>query len=139
MTYIWKDCYAISVKNIKIINFIDHLINFKANVRFVRDTLFKYIQKKKKFANKIFSELENANIIIKRNNEWKARIKFSSKKKRSKLFKVIHNFIFVNRFIIKLTYFMHHLEKIIVILIKSEYFVYFCSNVANDYWTIPIK
>ena len=34
---------------------------------------------------------------------------------------------------------MHHFEKIIVILIKLEYFVYFCLNAANDYWVISMK
>ena len=139
LTYIWKDCFATNVKNIKIINFIEHSIDFETNVKLVRDTLFKYIQKKKKFANKIFSKFENVNIIIRQSNEWKTRIKFSLKKKKSELLKMIYNFIFVNHFIIKSAYFMHHLEKIIVILIKSEYFVYFCSNAANDYWIISIK
>ena len=52
---------------------------------------------------------------------------------------MIYNFIFVNRFIIKSVYFMHYLKKIIIILIKFKYFIYFCSNAANDYWIISMK
>ena len=45
----------------------------------------------------------------------------------------MHNFISLNKYIIKSTYFMHYMKKMLIILIKSKFIIYFCSNVVNKY------
>ena len=133
LIYIWKNCFIKHIRNIKIINFIEHSINLESNAKSVKDTLSKYIPQKREFVNKIFPKLENVEIIIRRNNLWDIKTKFLLKKKRSKLFRIIHNFILMNKWTIKLEYSMHHFEKVITILIKSKYRNHFCFNAVNEY------
>ena len=139
LLYTWKNCFAINVKNVKIIDIIEYSIDFESNAKFIRNTLFKYISKKRKFANRIFSKFENVDIIIKRNNEWKIKFKFSLKKKKSNLLRMIHNFIFLNRWTVKFAYSTHHLKKVLINLLKFKYRVFFSSNVAYEYWAISMK
>ena len=139
LMYIWRNCFANNIKNVKTTNIIEHFIDFKSNVRLIRNNLFKYISTKRKFANWFFLELKDAKIIIKKNNSWKVKSKFSFKKKKSTLLRIMYNFISINKYIIKFVYFMHHFEKILVIFIQSKYKVFFFSNATNEYWTISMK
>lgn len=101
--------------------------------------MFKYISTERKFVNRILSELENAKIIIKKSNSWKIKSRFSSKKKKSTLLRIMHNFISINRYIIKFVYSMHYFEKVLIIFIQSKYTIFFFSNATNEYWTISMK
>ena len=138
LLYTWKNCFAINVKNVKIIDIIEYSIDFESNAKFIRNTLFKYISKKRKFANRIFSKFENVDIIIKRNNKWKIKFKFSFKKK-SNFLRIIYNFIFLNRWTIKFVYFIYHLKKFLINLLKFKYRIFFNSNIAYEYWAISMK
>ena len=60
------------------------------------------------------------------------KVNFRLKKKFDDL-KIMHNFILMNKFIIKLIYSMHKIDEIINIIIKSKYEVYFCTNIFNEY------
>ncbi len=51
----------------------------------------------------------------------------------------MHNFISVNSYTIKSSYSIHRLEKVIDILIKFEFTVYFSSDAANEYWEISMR
>ena len=139
LIYIWKECFAITIRDIRATNFIEHSIDLISNAKSIRDTLPKYTFKKREFANRIFSKLENADIIVRKSSPWGAKTKFPFKKKKSKLLRVIHNFILINKYTIKSTYSMHHMKKIIAILLKLKFSIYFCSNAANGYWAISIK
>ena len=139
LTYIWKKCFAITLKDIKITNLIEHFIDLISNAKSIRETLFKYMSQKRNFANRIFSKLKNVDIIIKKFNSWEIKSKLSFKKKNSKLLKMIHNFMSIKRYTIKSNYLMHHMNEIWIILLKFKFRVHFCSNVANEYWVISMK
>ena len=68
MLYIWKNCFATSIRDIKTIDLIEYLIDLELNVKFIKEFLSRYITKKKKFINQIFSKFENIEIIVSRNN-----------------------------------------------------------------------
>ena len=60
------------------------------------------------------------------------KINFRSKKKSNNL-KIMHNFILINKFIIKSIYSIYKIDEIINIIIKSKYEIYFYTNVFNEY------
>ena len=45
----------------------------------------------------------------------------------------MHNFIFINYYIIKLQYFIYRIDEIIDIIIKFKYIIFFYINIYNDY------
>ena len=67
--YTYKNCFVITIRKIQTTNLIEHSIDLKKKIKFVKNTLSKYIQKKQKFANQIFSKLKNIEIILQRNSE----------------------------------------------------------------------
>ncbi len=75
--YTWRDCFVMKMIDIKITNLIEHFIVLKSRFKFVKEKIFRYISKKREFANQIFSQMKEADIITRMNNDWDARIKFS--------------------------------------------------------------
>ena len=45
----------------------------------------------------------------------------------------------INKYTIKSDYLMHHMNEILIILLKFKFKIHFCSNVANEYWVISMK
>jgi hypothetical protein len=81
--YTWRDCFAIKMTNIKIINLMKHFIKLKSKFRSMKNKISKYTSKEREFANQIFFQMKKADIITRMNSDWDARIKFVSKKKDS--------------------------------------------------------
>lgn len=139
MLYTWRECFAKSVRDIKPTDLIEHSIDLEAHARPIKTSLPRYTAEEREFANRIFPELEDAGIIVRRSSPWGHRTKFPPKKKDSPLLRVVHNFIPVNSFTIKSGYPMHHLEEVINTLIKPHFIVFFSSDASNGYWAIPMK
>jgi hypothetical protein len=131
--YTWRDCFVMKMTNIKIIDLIKHLIILKAKIKSIKDKISKYTFKEKEFANQIFSQLKKTDIIIRMNNDWNARIKFLSKKKDSNQLRMIHNYIFLNDCIVKMQYSIHRIKKMINILMKFKFRIFFFTNVIWEY------
>lgn len=83
--------------------------------------------------------MEDTGVIVRRNSEWSAKTKFPFKKKRLPLLHVVHNYISLNKYIIKLQYPVYWLEKTIDMVIKLDFKVFFSSDIINSYWIILIK
>ena len=139
LLYTWKDCFAVNIRDIKATDLIEHSIDLEPNAKPVKGTLPRYTAEERQFANRIFPELEDAGIIVRRSSPWGARTKFPPKKKGSPLMRVVHNFIPVNRYTIKSAYPMHHLEEVVDTLITPGFGVYFMSDASNSYWAVPMK
>ncbi len=139
LLYTWKDCFATSVRDIQATDLIEHSIDLQPNAKPVKSSLPRYTQEEKEFANRIFPELEDAGIIIRRSSEWGARTKFPPKKKDSPLKRVVHNFIPVNTWTVKSGYPMHLLEDVIETIITPRFTVYFTSDASNGYWAVPMR
>jgi hypothetical protein len=137
--YIWRKCFVEFLWDIQAIDIIEHFIDLKSNAKSMKETLLKYTAQKRKFVNNIFSTMKDADIIVRRSNAWEAWTKFSLKKKRSTQLRMIHNFIPINSHIIKSQYLIHRLKKMIDILIKLKFTVYFISDAINDYWKISMR
>ena len=139
LLYTWRDCFALTVKDIKPTDLIEHSIDLVLDAKPVKGTLPKYTAQEREFANRIFPELEDAGIIVRRSSPWGARSKFPPKKKGSPILRVVHNFIPINRYTIKSAYPMHRLEEVLDTLIKDRFRAYFTSDASNGYWAIPMK
>lgn len=83
--------------------------------------------------------MKDVKIIVRRNNAWETWTKFSLKKKKSTQLQVIHNFISINSHTIKSQYLIHRLKKVINILIKLEFMIYFINDAVNNYWRISMR
>ena len=138
LLYTYRDCFAVSLRDIKPTDLIEHSIDLEPNAKPVKGSLPKYTTEEREFANQIFPELEDAGIITRRSSPWGVRTKFPPKKKGSNKKRVVHNFIPVNRWTIKSAYPMHRLEEVVDALIKEKFKVYFSTDAANGYWAILI-
>jgi hypothetical protein len=116
-----------------------HSIVLKSRFKSIKDKILRYTLKKKEFANQIFLQMKEANLIIRMNSDKNARTKFSSKKKELNQLKMIHNYISLNDCIVKMQYSMHKIEKVINILMKLKFKMFFFMNVIWKYWAIIIK
>lgn len=116
-----------------------YLINFIKDVKLFKKKIFKYITKDRDFVNKIFPAIKDASIIIQKSSSWGARIKFLPKKKRSQKLRVIHNFIFINKYTIKSLYPIYRFEEVLDTIIKPSYDVYFIAKTSNSYWVVSRK
>ena len=121
LLYTWRDCFATRVQDIQATDLIEHSIDLVPNAKPVAGSPPKYTAAEREFANRIFPELEDAGIIVRRSSPWGVRTKFPLKKKGSTLLRVVHNFIPVNHYTIKSAYPMHHLKEVIATLIKLKY------------------
>ena len=133
MLYTWKDCFAEHIRDIKATDLIEYSIDLEPNAKPVKGTLSRYTVEEREFANRIFSELKDAEIIVRRSSSWGARTKFPLKKKGSPLKRVVYNFMSVNEHTIKFAYPVHRLKKVVDTLITSGFGVYFISDASNSY------
>jgi hypothetical protein len=81
--YTWRKCFVMKMIDIKIIDLMKHSIVLKSSFKLIKEKISRYISKEREFANQIFSQMKEVDIIIRMNSDWKARIKFSLKKKES--------------------------------------------------------
>lgn len=58
MLFIWKDCFARNLKEIRTTDFIQHTINLKPNVRLIYSKILRYNRKKRQFAAEIFLKMK---------------------------------------------------------------------------------
>jgi len=123
MLYTWKECFAKIVRDIQSTVLIEHSIDLEPHAPLSKISLPRYTPEEKEFANRIFLEMEDAGIIVRRSSSWGHRIKFPLKKMDSSLLRVVHNFIPVNSFTIKSGYSTHHLEDTLNVLIKPHFLV----------------
>jgi hypothetical protein len=137
--YTWRDCFAMKMIDIKITNLIKHSIVLKSKFKSMKSKISKYTSKKREFANQIFSQMKEAKIITRMNSDWKARTKFSSKKKESNQLRMIHNYISLNDCIVKMQYSVHRIKKVIDILMKFKFKIFFSTNAIWEYWAMIIK
>ena len=139
LLYTWKDCFAVTVREIQPTDLIEHSIDLLPYSKPVRSKLPHYTPREREFSNRIFPELEEAGIVARMSSNWAARTKFPPKKKGSDQLRVVHNFIPVNKCTIKSEYPMHRLEEVLDILIKPRFSCYFSTDASNSYWAVPIK
>ena len=64
LLYTWRECFAKTLQGVKPTNLIKHSIDFKPNARPLYSKISCYIKKKRQFCDCIFSEMEEADIII---------------------------------------------------------------------------
>src|SRR5437762_9342352 len=83
--------------------------------------------------------MEEAGIIIRGTSEWGARTKFPPKKKGSDQFRVVHNFIPINKVTIKPQYPTHRIDEVLETVIRPGYTCFFITDASNGYWAIPIR
>jgi hypothetical protein len=137
--YTWRHYFAMKMIDIKITNLIKHSIVLKSEFKSMKSKISKYTSKKREFANQIFSQMKEAKIITSMNSDWRARIKFSSKKKESDQLRMIHNYISLNDCIVKMQYSVHRIKKVINILMKFKFKIFFFTNAIWRYWAMIIK
>ncbi len=68
LLYIFRKCFAESVRDIKTIDIIEHSIDLKLNVKSVKSSLLKYTAQEREFVNVIFSAMKNVGIIVRRSS-----------------------------------------------------------------------
>ncbi|SLM37531.1 Retrotransposon gag domain [Lasallia pustulata] len=139
LLYTWKDCFAVTVREIQPTDLIEHSIDLLPYSKPVRSKLPHYTPREREFSNRIFPELEEAGIVARMSSNWAAQTIFPPKKKGSDQLRVVHNFIPVNKCTIKSEYPMHRLEEVLDVLIKSRFSCYFSTDASNSYWAVPIK
>src|SRR5947199_8590065 len=101
------------MRDVKPTNLLHHAIDLKQQIKPVKSKVPRYTLKEREFTAKIFSEMEEAGIIIQSMSEWEAKTKFPPKKKGSDQFQVVHNFIPINKVTIKLQYTTHHIDEVL--------------------------
>src|SRR5437667_12631380 len=105
------------MRDIKPTDLLYHMIELKMQINPIKLRILRYILKEREFVAKIFLEMEKARIIIWAMSEWGAKTKFPPKKKGSDQFRVVYNFILVNKVTIKLQYPMHCIDKVLEMVI----------------------
>ena len=68
--YIWKGCFAENVCDIKAIDLIEHFIDLVPETQPVMGKVPKYTTTEHAFANEIFLQMEDAEIITQRSSLW---------------------------------------------------------------------
>ena len=68
LLYTFRECFATSIKDIKPTDLIEHSIDLEPNARPVKGNLPRYTEQEREFANRIFPELEDAGIIVRRSS-----------------------------------------------------------------------
>lgn len=139
MLYTWKDVFAENLREIRPTDLIEHTIDLKPGATPVKGRVPLYTPWERKFAAKIFPELEQAGIIRRMSSEWGARTKFLPKKKGSNQLHVVHNYIPVNNHTIKSSYPMHRLEEVLETLMRPKFRCFFGADASNGYWAISMK
>src|SRR5438034_1247838 len=127
------------MRDVKPTDLLHHVIDLKQQIKLVKSKVPRYTLKEREFAAKIFPEMEEAGIIIWSISEWGAKTKFPPKKKGSDQFRVIHNFIPINKVTIKLQYLMHHIDEVLEMVIRPRYTCFFITDALNGYWAVPIR
>ena len=83
--------------------------------------------------------MKEANIIVYGSSQQRAKTTFLTKKKGSKDIQVVHNFISINKAIIKTVYLYYNIKEVLDILIKPRFNYFLLYNRTNEYQIIKIK
>src|SRR5438034_10843185 len=121
------------MRDVKPTNLLHHVIELKMQINPVKSRVPRYTLKEREFTAKIFPEMEEAGIVIQSTSEWGAKTKFPPKKKGSDQFRVIHNFILVNKVTIKPQYPTHCIDEVLKTVIRPGYMCFFITNASNSY------
>src|SRR5437762_5819630 len=116
------------MRDVKPTDLLHYVIDLKSQINLVKSRVPRYTLKEREFAAKIFPEMKEAGIIIRGTSEWGARTKFLLKKKGSDQFRVVHNFIPVNKVTIKLQYPIHHIDEVLEMVIRPGYTCFFITD-----------
>lgn len=137
LLYTWRDCFAKSLKDVRPTDLIEHAIVTRPDAVPVCHKGFRYGLAEREFAAKMFPAMEEAGIVVRGTSSWGARTKFPPKKNGT--FRVVHNFIPINRATEKPTYPMHTIDEVMEILMIDNHKVFMQADAANGYWAVPIR
>lgn len=99
----------------------------------------KYTTAEHTFANEIFLQIENVDIITRRSSLYEVWVKFPPKKKGLFKLRIVHNLFSVSYYTIKSSYSIYNLDKTLNTAIWPGVRVYLMSDETNGYWTISIE
>ncbi len=139
LLYTWQECFAKTLRDIKPTDLNEHSINHKPNARPSYSKIPRYTEKKRKFYDRIFPEIEQAGIITWASSDWGCRSRFPPKKKGSEELHVVHNYIPLDNQTITPQYPMHRIEEVIDTIIRLKYRCYFITDASKGYWPVRMK
>ncbi|RDW83189.1 hypothetical protein BP5796_04680 [Coleophoma crateriformis] len=130
LLYTWKNCFASRIKDVRPTDLIYHAIELIPGATPFCDTAPRYNNKDKAFADQVFPETEEEEVIIGGFIAWGRRLYFP--KKGSDLLRVVHKFIPVNVSTIKPVYPMHNLEDVLD-MVTPGISIYITADATNVY------
>ena len=139
MLYIWQECFAKTLRDIKPTNLIEHSIDLEPNARPSYSKIPCYTEKERQFCDRIFPEIKEAGIMTRASSDWRCRSRFPPKKNGSEELCVIHNYIPLKSQTIKPQYLMDRIEKVIDTIIRPKHRCYFITDTNNAYWAMRMK
>lgn len=100
---------------------IEHSIDLIPNTLPVKAKLPSYIQVEKRFACEGSPDTEEAGVLAVISSQWGARIRFLGKEKGSITnFRIVSNFVLINKWTIGNAYPVHSLDEVIDIILKRK-------------------
>ena len=69
LLYIWQECFAKTLRDIKPTNLIEHSIDLKPNARSSCSKIPHYTEKERQFYERIFPKIEEAGIITRASSD----------------------------------------------------------------------
>lgn len=100
---------------------IEHSVDLIPNALPVKAKLPRYIQAEKKFTCEGSPDTEEAGVLAVISSQWGARIRFLGKEKGSITnFRIVSNFIPINKWTIGNAYPVHSLDEVMDIILKRK-------------------
>lgn len=130
LAYTWKDCFALSLDEIKTTDLVSHTVELLPNVLPYRLRQPPYSREQRRFALKFFPELERAGWVWPAIGPWAAYAKFPPK---ADTFRVVFDYRPVNSATLLPQWPCHNQTHVFEDILQSGHGVFFQGDAAHGY------
>ena len=141
LLYTWRDIFTDDMLQIKECDLVEHAIDIKPGSRPVKARTPLYTEEEIAFLARLIPAMEKAGLIARCDSPWMNRTKYPPRKKSdpSKGLRQVYNFIPINKVTVKSFYPSPRIEQITHNMLKNEMQYYSWFDVANAYWSVPLR
>lgn len=135
LVYTWKDCFAFSVRDIRVTDLITHNVDLLPNAIPHRMTQPPYSRAQRRFASLFYPELERAGWIWPAVGEWAA---YSLFPRKGDSFRAVHDYRAINKFTLLPQWPTHNKMHVFEDVLQAGHGVFMQADAAHGYHGVLI-
>lgn len=137
LCYTWHDCFVESLNDIRSTDLVEHSIVVDESIKPFRLKQPRYTPDERKFANRVYPQMERVGLIYPGLDKWGAYSQFPLKKNGDR--RIVQNYRPVNFATIKPQWPVHNRDGVFNTLSQGEHKIFSQSDASHGYWSVGTR